>query len=227
MTAASAHPPEPAEGRPSEPSMEDILASIRRIIADDQNQNGGGRPAAPVNGARRPEPVEGERAAARPRTPYDDVLDLARLVPSADRGSAPAGQAVAPMQRDPDIVAYPAEPRDERTAGGTSGLRARLPEPATRGQTQDEDHPMLDHPVPALNEDAEGELLSPPLGESVMSAFETLAATVVLQNTPMLERVMRDLLRPMLKTWLDDNLPGLVERLVRAEIERVARGSRG
>ena len=60
-----------------------------------------------------------------------------------------------------------------------------------------------------------------------MSAFETLAATVVLQNTPMLERVMRDLLRPMLKTWLDDNLPQLVERLVRTEIERVARGPRG
>ncbi len=226
MTAASANPPEPAEGRPSEPSMEDILASIRRIIADDQN--GGGKAAASVNGARRPEPAEGERTtAARARTPYDDVLDLARLVPSADRGPAPAGQAVAPRGQDPGIVAYPEEARDERTAGGTSSLRARLPEPATRGQTQDKDHPMLDHPVPALNEDAEGELLSPPLGESVMSAFETLAATVVLQNTPMLERVMRDLLRPMLKTWLDDNLPGLVERLVRAEIERVARGSRG
>ena len=86
---------------------------------------------------------------------------------------------------------------------------------------------MLDHTLPALNDDAEDGLLSAPLGESVMSAFEALAATVVLQNTPMLERVMRDLLRPMLKTWLDDNLPPLVERLVRTEIERVARGSRG
>ena len=229
MTAASAHPPEPAEGRPSEPSMEDILASIRRIIADDQN---GGKSAASSNGARRPEPAEGDRTSNRARTPYDDVLDLARLVPSADRGAAPGAQAaptqtLQPMQQNVDRAPYHGEPQDGRGAGGTSGLRARLPEPAMRGQAQEEDHDMLDHPVPALNDDAEGDLLSPPLGESVMSAFETLAATVVLQNTPMLERVMRDLLRPMLKTWLDDNLPGLVERLVRAEIERVARGSRG
>lgn len=83
---------------------------------------------------------------------------------------------------------------------------------------------MLDHSAPSSDDD--GDLLSAPLGASVLSAFETLAATVVLQNTPMLERVMRDLLRPMLKTWLDDNLPGVVERLVRGEIERVARGVR-
>lgn len=229
MTAASAQPPEPAEGRPSEPSMEDILASIRRIIADDQNT--GSKPAPAVNGARRSDQADAERPAPRARTPYDDVLDLARLVPSADRGAAQAVQPVAqpavPLQQNPDRSAYGVEQQDERSPGGTSGLRARLPEPATRGPAQEEDHDMLDHPVPALNDDVEGDLLSPPLGESVMSTFEALAATVVLQNTPMLERVMRDLLRPMLKTWLDDNLPGLVERLVRAEIERVARGSRG
>jgi hypothetical protein len=203
--------------------MEDILASIRRIIADDQN--GGGKPALTPVAARRPDAAaEGERSLARARTPYDDVLDLARLVPSADR---PPLQAAAPVPSDADEAAYHGGAQDERDAGGISGLRARLPEPAMRAQAQDEDHDMPDHPVPALGDDAEGDLLSPPLGESVMSAFETLAATVVLQNTPMLERVMRDLLRPMLKTWLDDNLPQLVERLVRSEIERVARGPRG
>ncbi len=206
--------------------MEDILASIRRIIADDQN--GGGKAPAPANGARRPDGAsDGDRAVARARTPYDDVLDLARLVPSADRVPGPSTRALTPAQPDVDIAVYDGEGQDARDAGGTSGLRARLPEPATRAQAQDEDHDMLDHPVPALGDDADGDLLSPPLGDSVMSAFETLAATVVLQNTPMLERVMRDLLRPMLKTWLDDNLPQLVERLVRTEIERVARGPRG
>lgn len=228
MTAASAQPPEPAEGRPSEPSMEDILASIRRIIADDQSA--GAKPIPSANGVRRVDHPEGDRAVARARTPYDDVLDLARLVPSADRGPAaapqPAAYSATQLQPDVDRAPHQVEPRDEGSVGGTTGLRARLPEPATRAQAHDEDHAMLDHPVPALNDD-EGDLLSPPLGESVMSTFEALAATVVLQNTPMLERVMRDLLRPMLKTWLDDNLPGLVERLVRAEIERVARGNRG
>ena len=224
MTPASAYPPEPSEGRPPEPSMEDILASIRRIIADDQNV--AGKAASPPGGARRPETAsDRDRALTRARTPYDDVLDLARLVPSVDR---PASQAVAPVPLDVDVAAYHGEAQDGRNAGDpSSGLGGRSPEPTARAGAQDEDHDMHDPHGPALGGDAEDDLLSPPLGESVMSAFETLAATVVLQNTPMLERVMRDLLRPMLKTWLDDNLPKLVERLVRTEIERVARGPRG
>jgi cell pole-organizing protein PopZ len=49
----------------------------------------------------------------------------------------------------------------------------------------------------------------------------------VLAGTPRpIEDVVREMLRPMLRAWLDDNLPTIVERLVRAEIERVARGSR-
>ncbi len=217
--------------------MEDILASIRRIIADDQN--GGGKPAY-GNGSRRPPAggaapsIDAERGAARARTPYDDVLDLARLVPAADRGASPApsGAPAAPPVQHPyqgtdENTAYRNGSHEGEESASAAGLLARLPEPAGRGGAQEGDHDMLDHTLPAVNDDAEDGLLSAPLGESVMSAFEALAATVVLQNTPMLERVMRDLLRPMLKTWLDDNLPALVERLVRTEIERVARGSRG
>jgi cell pole-organizing protein PopZ len=47
---------------------------------------------------------------------------------------------------------------------------------------------------------------------------------VLSQNARTLDDLVKDMLRPMLKSWLDDNLPGLVERLVRAEIERVSRG---
>ena len=43
-------------------------------------------------------------------------------------------------------------------------------------------------------------------------------------NARTLEDLVKEMLRPMLKTWLDDNLPGMVERIVRAEIERVSRG---
>ena len=59
---------------------------------------------------------------------------------------------------------------------------------------------------------------------AVNSAFNALAQTVLVQNARTLEDLVREMLRPMLKSWLDDNLPGMVERLVRAEIERVARG---
>jgi cell pole-organizing protein PopZ len=69
-----------------------------------------------------------------------------------------------------------------------------------------------------------GPLLSSATTAAVDSAFNALAHTVLVQNARTLEDLVREMLRPMLKTWLDDNLPGLVERLVRAEIERVARG---
>ena len=68
------------------------------------------------------------------------------------------------------------------------------------------------------------ELISGSTSAAVNSAFNTLAQTVLVQNARTLEDLVREMLRPMLKTWLDDNLPGLVERLVRAEIDRVSRG---
>jgi cell pole-organizing protein PopZ len=71
---------------------------------------------------------------------------------------------------------------------------------------------------------AEGALMSAATGAAVDSAFNTLAQTVLVQNGRTLEDLVREMLRPLLKTWLDDNLPSMVERLVRAEIERVSRG---
>ena len=59
---------------------------------------------------------------------------------------------------------------------------------------------------------------------AVDAAFNALAHTVLTQNTRTLEDLVTEMMRPMLKAWLDDNLPGLVERVVRAEIERVSRG---
>ena len=59
---------------------------------------------------------------------------------------------------------------------------------------------------------------------AVDSAFNALAQTVLVQNAKTLEDLVKEMLRPMLQHWLDNNLPTLVERLVRQEIERVARG---
>ena len=67
-------------------------------------------------------------------------------------------------------------------------------------------------------------LISNSTSAAVDSAFNTLAHTVLVQNARTLEDLVREMLRPLLKSWLDDNLPGMVERLVRAEIERVSRG---
>ena len=94
--------------------------------------------------------------------------------------------------------------------------------------------PMPEARAPSPSEDSayrgEGrsnQLLSGVTSAAVDSAFNTLAQTVLVQNARTLEDLVREMLRPMLKAWLDDNLPGMVERLVRAEIERVSRGRMG
>ena len=67
-------------------------------------------------------------------------------------------------------------------------------------------------------------LMSANTANAVDSAFNSLANTILGQNARTLEDLVKEMLRPMLKSWLDDNLPGLVERIVKAEIERVSRG---
>ena len=78
-------------------------------------------------------------------------------------------------------------------------------------------------PSPLENAPAQP-MLSRSTVSAVESAFNSLAHTVLSNNARTLEDLVREMLRPMLKSWLDDNLPGLVERIVKAEIERVSRG---
>jgi uncharacterized protein len=68
------------------------------------------------------------------------------------------------------------------------------------------------------------QMMSQSTASAVESAFHSLANTVLSNNARTLEDLVKEMLRPMLKSWLDDNLPGLVERIVKAEIERVSRG---
>ena len=69
----------------------------------------------------------------------------------------------------------------------------------------------------------EAGLLSRKATAAIGSAFNTLTETV-RKHEPSLEDVVRETLRPMLKSWLDENLPSVVERMVQAEIERITRG---
>jgi cell pole-organizing protein PopZ len=87
--------------------------------------------------------------------------------------------------------------------------------------------PHLESETGVRGEAERAQLLSRETSAAVDSAFNSLAQTVLVQNARTLEDLVREMLRPMLKTWLDDNLPGMVERLVRAEIERVSRGRVG
>jgi len=69
-------------------------------------------------------------------------------------------------------------------------------------------------------------LISQEAGERIAGSFDDLARVIRDEQMRNMDETVREMLRPMLQEWLDDNLPRLVERLVREEIERVARGGR-
>ena len=73
---------------------------------------------------------------------------------------------------------------------------------------------------------AAGAIVSPDVSRQVARAFDDLAHAVENGPRRSFDEIAETMLRPMLQEWLDDNLPTLVERLVREEIERVARGPR-
>jgi len=193
-----------AQAKPSEPSMEEILASIRRIISDDEAKPADEAAAPQVDVAQEPEPV----AAID-----DDVLDL-----GAEAALVAAPEPTpAVLPDDADIAFIEEEP--------AAALPPEPPAPAVKPQpapVQPEARPeAASTPVPDM-----ASLLSDQASFVVTNAFGQLANTVLSNNARTLEDLVKDMLKPMLKTWLDDNLPTMVERLVRAEIERVARGGR-
>jgi cell pole-organizing protein PopZ len=231
--------------------MEEILASIRRIISDEEPKAAAAaRPAAvkPAPAAPAPRPVVSAPPVRAPEAPAPQTpVPEARAPESEARPSPSPAPAVPPAAIEPvsatdDILdlteqmAQPEAPAPEfRTIDGTqdivfaeSDLRATAYEPASEPRpaivAQEPDYgseSAHDFPEPlALG----NSLLSQPSAAAVDSAFNTLAHTVLVQNARTLEDLVKEMLRPMLKSWLDDNLPGLVERLVRAEIERVSRG---
>ena len=93
-----------------------------------------------------------------------------------------------------------------------------------------EEEPLYDTPIepmPALETAAERpQLFSTATDSAVSAAFNMLAASRLADNSDELMTLAREMIRPLLRTWIDDNMPSMVERMVRAEIERVARGGR-
>jgi cell pole-organizing protein PopZ len=101
-------------------------------------------------------------------------------------------------------------------------LRTSLPPiPEARRPAPQAEKPA---PKPSFDEPpAVAPLVSATTEAAVSSAFGDLANTVLSGNTRTLDDLVKEMLRPMLKSWLDTNLPPLVERLVREEVERLAR----
>ena len=95
--------------------------------------------------------------------------------------------------------------------------------PASEGFQKDEPHDDLDfsEPAPPTAEADEAPVLSGTPAKAVESAFNSLATTVLSTNARTLEDLVKEMLRPMLKQWLDDNLPQIVDEHVKREISRI------
>ncbi len=171
----------------ADPSMDDILASIRRILAEDETADpaAANPPATPLKSVAEQKP---------------DVLELSSTmivdeVPAAPAQAVPASeppQAFAPVP----VSTPPAMPEPP------------LAQPAAWPAQQ-----FLVAPETAAASAASV--------DSLMRHLANERSLTITRNGPSLEDVIRDEMRPLLKHWLDTNLPALVERLVRAEIARV------
>jgi cell pole-organizing protein PopZ len=206
-----------------EPSMEEILASIRRIIADDDS-----KPAARSE-AKAPEPKPVPKPAPAPPPPaamkQDDIdAMLAGLDAPVEPEPPPPPPPPPEPEPEPEVLELteamqaPASPAFRKIDAQQDVVFEEAPEPEPPPRAPEPPPRMMAPPAP------EPAIMSHATAAAVDSAFNALAHTVLVQNAKTLEDLVKEMLRPMLQHWLDNNLPTLVERLVRQEIERVARG---
>lgn len=195
MSGSDAPKKPPLEGQ-GDLAMEDILASIRRILKEDTEA--GAQPT--------PEPAEaGQRPAPEPEGVL--LLDESMMV------AEPKPTATSPTPSDvPPATEPPATAVDAPMGAGSASLG------------QDGAEAALD----AMSR----RLLAPEAAAATAASLGSLVRTLANErNTlvhrggqaggPTIEELVREELRPFLKAWLDQHLPALVERVVRAEIDRV------
>jgi hypothetical protein len=193
------------ENAEQEPTMEEILASIRRIINEDDEEQPAEAAAEPDAA---PEPEPEMAASPEPEAePEPDALELTELVEDEPE-----------PEPEPEPV-FEAEPEPE-------------PEPEPEHVSAADDLMILDRepeaaPEPADDED-EDSLVDAAPASAAAGMFAALSENLRVSSDQgqTLEGIVRELMRPMLKQWLDENLPTIVEQKVEAEVERIARRRR-
>lgn len=218
-----------------EPSMEEILASIRRIISEDGDEES----AAPEAEASAPEPVAEEapepvedvapepevEEAPEPEPEEDDVLELTDEV--QDDGTVvdlSTGEAVeaAEEEETPEEFVESLESEEEVELEMVDAEEEPAPEEPAEPAPE---------PVEALAAEAADRLVSEDPATTSVSSLSALAAAVDTHRRAVdpsigprtIEDLVKEVMRPMIKEWLDQNLPSLVERMVGREIERLTR----
>jgi hypothetical protein len=180
-----------------EPSIEEILASIRQIISDDEDEE-----------------AEEEALESPIREHSDDVLELT----------------------EDDLVEQ--EPEDEPVEPPIEvDMRDKEEEPEEEDPEEEEDMDESDprdiiEEIRAQNEEGHhtvpSDILSSAAQSAALSSMSKLKSKMPINNPRSydgvtLEDIVREMLHPMLREWMDDNLPPMVERIVQKELEKLAR----
>lgn len=188
-----------------DPSMDDILASIRKIISDDEAR-------AQVGSLRNSSAEPGERPPVippvLPSAPRDDVLLLTEIV--EEPKSMPNEQPAATPRIDPVNASAMPQPATETAASEASAAKA------TPGET------LVGAGVAGATSSAFARL-NQAVQDSVPPPAATDPGPRVGGSGQTIEELVKEMLRPMLKEWLDTNLPPMVERYVEREIARLTR----
>ena len=205
-------------------TVEEILASIRQAISEDDARRTLEMHRADPRSLAERRPVASVSRILAPTEPDETEVNAAVepaaavVQPSFEQGAIELAieQALDGVRAELEGGKAPVARLRPRTADGAAAAAQRtIPRAAVRGTALRREMPS---PRRAL--------LSPRADAQVSASFDDLAKAMIEGNTHKLDEVVENLLRPMLKTWLESNLPQMVERLVREEIERVSRGHR-
>ncbi|WP_421695204.1 PopZ family protein [Aestuariivirga sp.] len=202
--------------------MEDLLASIRKAIHEDIGEMPAIVPPREISGTHGPKPGEDAAAASTEIQQLREKISRARsgeAAPPAEPAQRAASLAAALQSETPRRSWREIEPAPlpARLRGGVAET-----EPAPRSL------PRIEQPARPAQRLETPAILSGASAQAVQTAFGRLADSVMTRapGERSVEDLTRELLKTMLKQWLDENLPAMVERMVREEIERVARNGR-
>ncbi len=200
-----------------EPTMEEILASIRKIISEDSTEQQPA-PVAEVRAAPPPPPP-----APEPVEPESDILELTQEVAlEAPVMAAPEPSRPAPPPPPPenDVVFEPIESAQE-PAHDTGGIfsdktRRSIDDAFARIDEEPEDAPRHYASSPAP---IDGLSVEAVFERAVREAFEPVVKQWLGDNAP----AIVDRMKPLIREWMDEHFPALLEGAVRDEVARVAR----
>ena len=208
---------EQQESQEDEPTMEEILSSIRRIISDDDQEES--------DGGADEEPVDADDAVAEEAMPQgeeDEVLDLTQMV--NEDGSVTELDEDMAADPEPEPVAEEAEPALEDDFVLESEPD---PEPdfdiASMPEMDEELAAVEDTPPTAVDAGIVDKVTAQATAAALNQLVVDMPSYVGMGQGLSLEEIVKELLRPLLKEWLDQHLPGMAERLVQEEISRISR----